>query len=106
MSLYSYESGRRLHLHAVVIRSAAPSDAHPPSRPIASAALRAHIGWRKRFDDAAFGNRAAATLVDDRAQFTAERPEIRDFPVDLGEMLARDCIDRTAGAVFLVGQAQ
>ena len=61
---------------------------------------------RKGLDNATFGYRAATALIDDAAELAAERPEAGDFSVDVGQMLPRDGVHRTAGTFLLIGKAQ
>jgi len=53
---------------------------------------RSHLIRRKRFDDTALGDSPVATLADDAIEFAAQSIEIRDFPIHLRQVLARNGI--------------
>jgi hypothetical protein len=51
---------------------------------------------RKRLDNPAFSDRAVAALANDAVEFATQSDEIGNLPVNLREVLARNCVDRTA----------
>ena len=51
-----------------------------------------HQNWRKRLDDAAFGDGAVAALADDTVELTAQGGEISNLAFDFREVLASNYI--------------
>lgn len=59
---------------------------------------------RQSLDDPAFGNSAAAALIDHAVEFPTQGMQIRDLSIDLGPMFLRDGIDGFARTIALVRQ--
>lgn len=60
----------------------------------------------ERLDDLAVGDRAVAARADHPVQLRAQRREIGDLAVDLGQVRPRNAVDRFTRTALVVGQRE
>src|SRR3954454_21452148 len=61
---------------------------------------------RQRFDDVALGDGAAPAPADQLGQLAAQRVQVGDLALDLGQVLPGDGVHRLARAVAIIGEVE